>query len=119
VLARRLLLTGDTVEASSLDRDGVFTEVLRDDKVEARADWWARKVARMPADGLAIAKEAFRLVEQTQAYQGEEVASYLFHAFGTNLQFDEGEFNFVKLRAQHGTKKAFELRDEHFEVPEP
>src|SRR3546814_4592857 len=50
----------------------------------AKADWWARKVARMPADGIVIAKEAFRLVEQTQAYQGEETASYLFHAFGTN-----------------------------------
>ena len=73
----------------------------------------------MPADGIVMAKEAFRLVEQLQAYQGEEVLSYLFHAYGTNLQFDEGEFNFVKIRAEHGTKQAFELRDEHFEVPEP
>jgi hypothetical protein len=46
-------------------------------------------------------------------------ASYLFHAFGTNLQFAPGEFNFVKTRAQHGTKEAFRLRDEHFYVPEP
>ena len=74
----------------------------------------------MPADGIVIAKEAFRLVEQLQGYQGEEVLSYLFHAYGTNLQFDDGEFNFVKARAEHGTKRAFELRDEsHFEVPEP
>jgi hypothetical protein len=71
------------------------------------------------ADGVVIAKEAFRLVEQSQAYQGEEVASYLFHAYGTNLQFAPGEFNFVKTRAQHGTKEAFRLRDEHFDVPEP
>ncbi len=60
----------------------------------------------MPADGIVIAKEAFRLVEQLQGYQGEEVASYLFHAFGTNLQFEDGEFNFVKTRAKHGTKQA-------------
>ena len=73
----------------------------------------------MPADGVVIAKEAFRLVEQSQAYQGEEVASYLFHAYGTNLQFAPGEFNFVKTRAEHGTKEAFRLRDEHFHVPEP
>jgi hypothetical protein len=73
----------------------------------------------MPADGIVIAKEAFRLVEQLQGYQGEEVASYLFHAFGTNLQFDEDEFNFVKTRAKHGTKQAFELCKDHFEVPEP
>jgi enoyl-CoA hydratase len=119
VLARRLLLTGDTIPASQLSHLPVFTEVVDDEEVPARAQWWARKIARMPADGIGIAKEAFRLIEQLQAYQGEEVSSYLFHAFGTNLQFEEGEFNFVKTRAQHGTKRAFELRDEYFDVPEP
>jgi enoyl-CoA hydratase/carnithine racemase len=118
-LARRLLLTGDTIPAQKLEHLSIFTEITDDEAVAARADWWARKVARMPADGIVIAKEAFRLVEQMQGYNGEEVASYLFHAFGTNLQFDEGEFNFVKARAQHGAKRAFELAKEHFEVPEP
>jgi enoyl-CoA hydratase len=119
VLARRLLLTGDTVTAASLEHLGVFTEVVDDDDVASRAAWFAQKVAKMPADGIVLAKEAFRLVEQLQAYQGEEVASYLFHAFGTNLQFEPDEFNFVKLRAEHGTRRAFELRDAHFDVPEP
>nr|WP_090340856.1 enoyl-CoA hydratase/isomerase family protein [Mycolicibacterium malmesburyense]CRL70422.1 enoyl-CoA hydratase/carnithine racemase [Mycolicibacterium malmesburyense] len=119
VLARRLLLTGDIVEAGAVEHLGVFTETCEADTVTKRARYWAEKVAKMPADGVVIAKEAFRLVEQSQAYQGEEVASYLFHAYGTNLQFAEGEFNFVKTRAQHGTKEAFRLRDEHFHVPEP
>lgn len=119
VLARRLLLTGDIVEASTVEHLGVFTETCAPEAVTARAWYWAQKAARMPADGVVIAKEAFRMVEQNQAYQGEEVASYLFHAYGTNLQFSPGEFNFVKTRAQHGTKEAFRLRDEHFEVPEP
>lgn len=119
VLARRLLLTGDTIKADELAHLGVFTEVVEPAAVEARAAWYAEKVSRMPADGIVIAKEAFRLVEQLQAYQGEQVLSPIFHAYGTNLQFDEGEFNFVKARAEHGTKKAFQLRDEHFEVPEP
>ncbi len=119
VLARRLLLTGDTVPASTFEHLTVFTEVVDDAQVESRAGWWAQKVAKMPADGIVMAKEAFRLVEQLQAYSGEEVASYLFHAFGTNLQFEADEFNFVKSRAEHGTKRAFQLRDEHFEVPEP
>ena len=119
VLARRLLLTGDIVAASELEHLGVFTETCEPAQVTARARYWAEKAAKMPADGVVIAKEAFRLVEQSQAYQGEEVASYLFHAFGTNLQFADGEFNFVKTRAQHGTREAFRLRDEHFHVPEP
>jgi len=119
VLARRMLLTGDIIEAAAVENLGIFTETCDPSHVAARARYWAEKAAKMPADGVVIAKEAFRLVEQSQAYQGEEVASYLFHAFGTNLQFAPGEFNFVKTRAQHGTKEAFRLRDEHFNVPEP
>jgi enoyl-CoA hydratase len=119
VLARRLLLTGDIIEAGSIEHLGIFTDTCDAAQVAARAQYWAQKAAKMPADGVVIAKEAFRLVEQSQAYQGEEVASYIFHAYGTNLQFSPGEFNFVKTRAQHGTKEAFRLRDEHFQVPEP
>src|SRR5689334_22946615 len=119
VLARRLLLTGDIITAGDVEHLGVFTDTCDREKVAGRARYWAEKAAKMPADGVVIAKEAFRLVEQTQAYQGEEVASYLFHAYGTNLQFSEGEFNFVKTRAAHGTKEAFRLREEHFHVPEP
>ncbi|TLF98265.1 enoyl-CoA hydratase/isomerase family protein [Nocardia cyriacigeorgica] len=119
VLARRLLLTGDIIEAGSIEQLGVFTETCDRAAVPARARYWAEKAAKMPADGVVIAKEAFRLVEQSQVYQGEEVASYLFHAFGTNLQFSPGEFNFVKTRAEHGVKEAFRLRDAHFHVPEP
>jgi enoyl-CoA hydratase/carnithine racemase len=119
VLARRLLLTGDIIEAAEVEHLGIFTDTCDPASVTARARYWAEKAAKMPADGVVIAKEAFRLVEQTQAYHGEEVASYLFHAFGTNLQFAPGEFNFVKTRAQHGAKEAFRLRDEHFDVPEP
>ena len=119
VLARRMLLTGDIVEAGVVEHLGVFTETCAPESVTARARYWAEKAAKMPADGVVIAREAFRMVEQCQAYQGEEVASYLFHAYGTNLQFGDREFNFVKTRAQHGTKEAFRLRDEHFHVPEP
>jgi enoyl-CoA hydratase/carnithine racemase len=119
VLARRMLLTGDIITAGDVEHLGVFTDTCDAGSVTARARYWAEKTAKMPADGVVIAKEAFRLVEQSQAYQGEEVASYLFHAYGTNLQFAPGEFNFVKTRAQVGTKEAFRLRDEHFHVPEP
>jgi enoyl-CoA hydratase/carnithine racemase len=119
VLARRLLLTGDTIAAGEVAHLGVFTEVVDPATVTDRAAWWAAKAARMPADGIVLAKEAFRLVEQLSAYQAEEVLSPMIHAYGTNLQFDEGEFNFLKARAEHGTTRAFELRDEHFDVPEP
>jgi enoyl-CoA hydratase/carnithine racemase len=118
VLARRLLLTGDIIEAGAIEHLGTFTETCDAAAVPRQGQVLGGGAAKMPADGVVIAKEAFRLVEQSQAYQGEEVASYLFHAFGTNLQFAPGS-SFVKTRAQHGTKEAFRLRDEHFYVPEP
>jgi len=116
VLARRLLLTGDTIEAGEVEHLGVFTEVCDPDRVAERAELWSTKVARMPADGLAIAKTGFGLVEQTQAYVGEEATRFMLHAFATNLRFEDDEFNFVKTRAKFGTSRAFELRDEHFTV---
>jgi enoyl-CoA hydratase/carnithine racemase len=114
VLARRLLLTGDTVTAGELEHLGLFTDVCAADAVADRTEAWARKVARMPADGLAIAKTSFSLVEQTMAYAGEEATGALVHAYATNLRFEDDEFNFVKTRAKIGTSEAFKQRDEHF-----
>jgi enoyl-CoA hydratase/carnithine racemase len=114
VLAKRLLLTGEIVTVSELSRPDVFTEVVEPEKVAERAEALAAQIAKMPADGIAIAKEAYRLVEQSQAYQGEESASVLFHAFATNLRFEADEFNFVKERGQSGTREAFKTRDAHF-----
>jgi enoyl-CoA hydratase len=114
VLAKRLLLTGETLSVSELSRPDVFTEVVAPEDVARRAEELAALIARMPADGIAIAKEAYRLVEQSQAYQGEESASVLFHAFATNLRFEEDEFNFVKERDRSSTTEAFKSRDAHF-----
>ncbi len=118
VLSRRLLFTGDSLEGAEIEHLGLFTEVCDDEDVARRTEYWAARVTRMPADGLAIAKTGFNLVEQTQSYIGEEATGYLMHTFATNLRFEEDEFNFVKTRAKHGTGGAFKLRDEHFAVPE-
>jgi enoyl-CoA hydratase/carnithine racemase len=117
VMTRRLLYTGELVRGAEVEHLGLFTEVAADDDVAPRAEWWAARVTRMPADGLAIAKAGFALVEQTQAYVGEEATGALMHAYATNLRFEDDEFNFVKERAAHGTSGAFTRRDEHFTVP--
>ncbi len=116
VLTRRLLLTGDTITAGEIEHLGIFADVCEPEAVPERAEVWAQKVARMPADGLAIAKTSFSLIEQTSAYAGEEAAGYLVHAFATNLRFEDDEYNFVKTRAKVGTSEAFKHRDTHFGV---
>jgi len=114
VLAKRLLLTGESVAVGDLPKADVFSEVVDAKDVARRSEELAALIAKMPADGITIAKEAYRLVELSTAYQGEESASVLFHAFATNLRFEPDEFNFVKERGQSGTTDAFKSRDEHF-----
>jgi len=118
VLAKRLLLTGEMMAVGDIPRPDVFTEVVPADQVARRSEEMALQVAKMPADGIVIAKEAYRLVELSQAYQGEESASVLFHAFATNLRLEKDEFNFVKERRDAGTTEAFKTRDAHFEKGE-
>lgn len=115
VVAKRLLLTGEMMQVSEIPKPDVFTEVVEPDQVALRAEAFAALVAKMPADGIAIAKEAYRLVEQSQAYQGEESASVLFHAFATNLRFEKDEYNFVRERSRTSTSDAFKKRDDHFD----
>ncbi|MGH9138611.1 MAG: enoyl-CoA hydratase/isomerase family protein [Acidimicrobiales bacterium] len=115
VLTKDLLLTGRMVEAREVEHLGLFTRFVEDDDVETTTEALAAQVAKMPADGIHMAKEAYRLVESSMGLGLEEVCSYLFHSYGTNLRFEDDEFNFVRTRAQVGTSKAFDLRDRHYE----
>jgi enoyl-CoA hydratase len=119
VLAKDLLLTGRVADASELAERGAFTRFVPRASVATEAEALAAQVARMPADGIAIAKELFRLVQETPGMAQADVTEIIGHAFGTNLSFRPDEFNFVKIRAKLGTKKAFELRDAYFDRGEP
>ncbi|MGW9264296.1 enoyl-CoA hydratase/isomerase family protein [Gordonia terrae] len=111
---RDLLLTGRMAEAAEFEPDRLFTRFVDEADVAAETEAIAAQVAKMPADGITIAKEAYRLVEASSALGLEETTAYLFHSYGTNLRFEPDEFNFVKERAKDGTSAAFKKRDEFF-----
>jgi len=118
-LAKDLLLTGRIAPQAEAANRGVWNRVVPDADVAREAEGLAALVARMPADGLVIAKEAYRVVQNTPGMGAAEGFEIMSHAFGTNLRFDDDEYNFVKVRAQVGLKKAFELRDRYFDEGEP
>jgi enoyl-CoA hydratase/carnithine racemase len=115
VLARDFLLTGRIAKAEEFAERGIFTRLVADEEVEATTEQIAATVAKMPADGIVIAMESYRVVEESMGMGMSNSCSSLLHAFGTNLRFEEDEFNFVKTRAKEGVTKSFELRDSHFE----
>ena len=118
-LARRLLLTGDTIPASELAHLSIFTEVVDDAAVGARADWWARKVAaharRRPRPGQGGVPPG-RADAGLPGGGGRQLLDpCLRHEPPVRGQR-------VQLRANEGAardSRAFELRDAHFDVPEP
>ena len=116
VLTKDLLLTGRTVMSDEVAHLGIFTRFVPADEVERTTEELARLVARMPADGIVIAKEAYRLVEQSMGMALSEVSSYLFHAYATNLQFEDDEFNFVRTRSGAGLAESFDKAEEFYEA---
>jgi enoyl-CoA hydratase len=114
VLAKDLLLTGRIAEARELAGRGVFTRFVPASEVYDVADELASQVARMPADGIVIAKEAYRLVEQSMGMALSEVSSYLLHAYGTNLQFEKDEFNFVQNRSSSDLAETFDKAEDYY-----
>ncbi len=114
VVMRDLMLTGRMADASEFESMKLFTRFVDEADVAAETEALAAQVAKMPADGITIAKEAYRLVESSSALGVEETTAYLFHSYGTNLRFEPDEFNFVKERSKGGTSAAFKKRDEHY-----
>jgi enoyl-CoA hydratase len=114
VLAKDLLLTGRIASAGELAERGVFTRYVPAGDVHATAEGVAAQIARMPADGIVIAKEAYRLVEQSTGLALSEVSSYLLHAYGTNLQFEKDEFNFVQSRAENDLATTFDEAEQFY-----
>ena len=115
VLAKDLLLTGRTAIADELAPLGVFTRFVPAEDVQRTTEELAQLVARMPADGIVIAKEAYRLVEQSMGMALSEVSSYLLHAYATNLRFEDDEFNFVRTRSQSRLSESFDQAEQFYE----
>ena len=119
-LARRMLLTGDTIPASDLAHLSVFTEVVDDDGGRGPRRLVGREgrpdAGRRPGAWPRRRSASSSRCRGTRARRSPATSST---PTARTCSSSEGEFNFVKTRAEHGTKKAFELRDEHFEIPEP
>ena len=118
-LAKDLLLTGRIAPASEGADRGVWNRFVPDELVADTTEELAAMVARMPADGLVIAKEAYRIVQETPGLGAADGFEIMTHAFGTNLQFEADEYNFVKIRSKVGVKRAFEIRDAYFDEGQP
>ena len=60
-----------------------------------------------------MGKAAHAMALASLGMSGYVHAGMVGHALGTNVKFEEGEFNFFRTRRDGGTKEAFQRRDAH------
>ena len=89
---------------------------MPDDELEVTVEAWAEKVARNAKDALVMGKAAHAMALASLGMNGYVHSGMVAHALGTNVKFEEGEFNFFRARRDGGTKSAFQDRDAHHQA---
>ncbi len=111
--AREVLLFGDRFDGPTAERMGLVNRSVPVEELDATVDAWVEKVARNAKDALVMGKAAHNMALASLGISGYIHSGMVGHALGTNVKFDEGEFNFFRARRDGGTKEAFQTRDAH------
>ncbi|MFT7599513.1 MAG: enoyl-CoA hydratase [Acidimicrobiales bacterium] len=109
--AREILLFGDQFDGPTAQEIGLVNRSVADDDLEATVEEWVEKVSRNAKDALVMGKAAHNMALASLGMNSYIHAGMVGHALGTNIKFDEGEFNFFRTRRDGGTKEAFRDRD--------
>ena len=112
--ARELVLTGRGMGPEEAKDWGLVNEVVPDEELKEATLRWARAVALMPTDGLMIGKVYQHMCYDMMGLGGALTGSTLAHALMQNLRWRPDEFNFMKYRNEHGTRKAVDALNERF-----
>ena len=111
--ARELLLLGEPFDGPTAESIGLVNRSVEEAELDATVDAWAEKVCRNAKDALVMGKAAHAMALASLGMSGYVHAGMVGHALGTNVKFEEGEFNFFRTRRDGGTKEAFQQRDAH------
>lgn len=109
-----LMLTGRPFGAEEAKRLGVVNKVVPPDELEAEVQRYAQAIALLPLDGIVVGKYGTRLTLEKLGYGG--IASTMVHALGSNVKWDEGDFNMLKEIRDKGMKEAIAEREARYEA---
>jgi enoyl-CoA hydratase len=114
-LAKYLSFTGATITGAEARQHGVTWNCVGATETKAKAQALAETVAHMPADGLVMGKASLNLASDISGVGLGYDYGFIMHTLGTNVRFDEDEFNFFRERRDQGVSAAYHERDRRFE----
>lgn len=112
---RELMLLGDDFDGTEAERIGLVNRAVPAGDLEATVTHWAQRVAQHPRDALVTGKAMHQMALDSLGGSQQFARGYVGHTLGTNLRFEEDEFNFLRERRQSGTRAAFAERERHYE----
>lgn len=111
---REMLLFGSEFSGTEAVELGMANACVPEDQLESTAEEWAQRVAQNPRDALVAGKAVHQMALDSLGATQQFYRGYVGHTLGTGLKFEPDEFNFFRARREHGTKRAYQARDEHF-----
>ncbi len=109
--AKRLLLTGDSIDGETAVEWGLATEAAPAAELDSRFEALLERIARLPVNQLVMHK---LLVNQALYAQGLQATQVLGTFLDGIARHTPEGFNFQRLAAERGFKEAVRERDEPF-----
>jgi len=109
--AKRYLLTGDEIPAPEAARIGLILETVPDDRLEAHATAFARRMAQVPTNQLVMLKMLCNQTAENMGLASSRTLGSLFDGIARHTQ--EG-LDFVARAGEVGFREAVRQRDDPF-----
>lgn len=114
--ARELMLLGNSFDGPTAERLGLVNLSVPGDALEAAVNDWAQRIAKHPRDALVTGKAMHQMALESLGGAAQFSRGYVGHTLGTNLRFEDDEFNILRNRSQEGTTATFKQRDQRFDA---
>lgn len=110
-----MCLTGRMMDGKEAARIGLINRAVPADKLEETVNNYAEGFAKFPFDGIALGKASKQMVYDMMHITSGLSNHFLAHTMGTNIHFEEDEFNFFKARRDMGVREAIHARNKLYE----
>jgi enoyl-CoA hydratase len=109
--AIELMTTGNYIDGKEAERIGLVNKVVPLEDLEKTVNSMAERMSRLSRDGIAIGKAARYAAYDSLGLLSSFMQQGIFHAFATNMHWEEDEYSFFKARRDKGVTKAYKGRD--------